>query len=139
MIVCNLIVPFGKLSVGTPILASQSCHADSYSVVRNVTAVACNWPIRDHRKIIWTNGVSLGALALVVFLMRMAARSHYFGGTVGMDDWIMVISMVCTFYANALWSSANWRVSDTCSDSGCFDRTLYVTWPLFHVSQTSPN
>jgi len=50
--------------------------------------------VRDRTKVVSGAGVAGGVLAFLAFVLRMVARLPYYGGKFGLDDWVMVLTMV---------------------------------------------
>jgi hypothetical protein len=75
---------------------SVSKSASNEPATKNVSATNCGAPIRDRTKAVSIAGLAGGALALLAFCLRIIARLPCCGGTIGMDDWTMALTMVWT-------------------------------------------
>ena len=77
--------------------------------------MACEAPIRDRTKTVSYAGVAGGIIALIAFILRMIARLRCCGGTFGMDDWTMALTMVCLIhFQSKLNSLADSNVTGSC-------------------------
>ncbi|KAJ5726071.1 uncharacterized protein N7483_007428 [Penicillium malachiteum] len=70
-----------------------SCTIRQSLTTKNVTTSACAAPIRNRTKIVSCAGVAGGIIAVIAFLLRMFARLRCCGGTFGMDDWTMMLTI----------------------------------------------
>lgn len=63
----------------------------------------CGIPGEDRTKLVWITGVVFGALGLIVFCLRVAARVAP-GPTRswGSDDWVMTVAVVCSMLMKGL-------------------------------------
>ncbi|CEN59242.1 hypothetical protein ASPCAL01694 [Aspergillus calidoustus] len=73
----------------------KSCSIREALTTKNVSATNCGAPIRDRTKAVSIAGLAGGALALLAFCLRIIARLPCCGGTIGMDDWTMALTMLC--------------------------------------------
>ncbi|KAJ6031579.1 hypothetical protein N7540_002311 [Penicillium herquei] len=71
----------------------SSCTIRQSLTTKNVTTSACGAPIRNRTKIVSYAGVAGGIIAVIAFLLRMFARLRCCGGTFGMDDWTMMLTI----------------------------------------------
>ncbi|KAJ5711150.1 hypothetical protein N7488_005306 [Penicillium malachiteum] len=71
----------------------SSCTIRQSLTTKNVTTSACGAPIRNRTKIVSYAGVAGGTIAFIAFLLRMFARLRCCGGTFGMDDWTMMLTI----------------------------------------------
>lgn len=55
----------------------------------------CGTKPRDRRKLVSIVGVTFGALAVVAFLLRVWSKLVGSGGSFGLDDWAMTVTIVC--------------------------------------------
>ncbi|KAJ5613867.1 hypothetical protein N7528_007521 [Penicillium herquei] len=71
----------------------SSCTIRQSLTTKNVTTSACGAPVRNRTKIVSYAGVAGGIIAFIAFLLRMFARLRCCGGTFGMDDWTMMLTI----------------------------------------------
>ncbi|KAJ5288689.1 hypothetical protein N7478_001719 [Penicillium angulare] len=79
-----------------------SCTIRQSLTTKNVTTSACGAPIRNRTKVVSYAGVIGGVIALIAFILRMVARLRCCGGTFGMDDWTMMLTMFLVIPLSAL-------------------------------------
>ncbi|KAL2842799.1 hypothetical protein BJX68DRAFT_278171 [Aspergillus pseudodeflectus] len=72
----------------------KSCSIREALTTKNVSATNCGALIRDRTKAVSIAGLAGGALALLAFCLRIIARLPCCGGTIGMDDWTMALTML---------------------------------------------
>lgn len=75
--------------------SSLSRVTDSIAT-KNVTSTACGAPVRDKTKAVSYAGVIGLVIACIAFFLRIVARFKCLGGTFGMDDLTMGLTMVHT-------------------------------------------
>lgn len=68
----------------------------SWKATKNVTMTMCGAVVRDRTKAVSAPAIAGGVVALLVFCMRMASRLPQYGGQFAMDDWMMLLTMVCS-------------------------------------------
>ncbi|KAJ5312061.1 hypothetical protein N7508_002891 [Penicillium antarcticum] len=81
---------------------ATTCTIRQSLTTKNVTSSACGAPLRDRTALVSYLGVGGGVLALIAFILRMVARLRCCGGTFGMDDWTMMLTMSLVIPLSAL-------------------------------------
>ncbi|KAL4810250.1 hypothetical protein BDV18DRAFT_166678 [Aspergillus unguis] len=70
-----------------------ACTTRQSLTTKNVTVTACGQPVRDRRKAVSITGLAGGAIAVVVYMLRMFARLPCCGGQLGWDDYTMTLTV----------------------------------------------
>ncbi|GAT25047.1 integral membrane protein [Aspergillus luchuensis] len=73
-----------------------TCAVGDMITTKNVTSTACGAPVRDKTKAVSYAGVIGFIIACIAFVLRIVARFKCLGGTFGMDDLTMGLTMVHT-------------------------------------------
>ncbi|KAL4911776.1 hypothetical protein BDW62DRAFT_215530 [Aspergillus aurantiobrunneus] len=79
-----------------------SCDIRQSLTTKNVTVTACGQPVRDRTHLVSITGLAGGAIALLVFVLRIVGRLPCCGGQIGLDDWTMGVTMCCVIPVSAM-------------------------------------
>ncbi|KAI2835595.1 hypothetical protein CBS115988_2031 [Aspergillus niger] len=112
----------------------SSCTTKESLTTKNVTSTACGAPVRDRTKAVSYAGVIGLVIACIAFILRIVARFKCLGGTFGMDDLTMGLTMCLVIPLSAL--------SVVLADTGLgkdmwtlpfenVTRILYVSFPCY--------
>ncbi|KAL4964242.1 uncharacterized protein BDV14DRAFT_209399 [Aspergillus stella-maris] len=82
-----------QFTAAVELCVAGSCTVRQSLTTKNVTATTCGQPVRDRTSAISITGLAGGAIALLVYLLRVFARLPCCGGQFGADDWVMTLTM----------------------------------------------
>ncbi|KAL1987280.1 hypothetical protein VTN96DRAFT_4308 [Rasamsonia emersonii] len=91
-----------ELTAAITLCVQETCTIKESLTTKNVTMTMCHAPVRDRTAAVWVPGIIGGVLAVLAFILRMAARLPRFGGQFGLDDWTMVLVMALVIPLTAL-------------------------------------
>ncbi|KAF9885756.1 hypothetical protein FE257_012338 [Aspergillus nanangensis] len=79
-----------------------SCTIRESLTTKNVTSQACHAPIRDRTGAVSIPALVGGILAFIAFILRIIARTPWFGGKFGWDDYTMGLTIMLSIALTAL-------------------------------------
>jgi len=84
-----------RQSLSRLLLLFPSSPLADKKATKNVTTTACGAPIRDRTHVVSYVGIAGGVIAVIAFILRVIARLTTGGGVWGLDDWTMLLTVVC--------------------------------------------